>query len=151
MPNDCWCDVRIWADDSTIQHFKNVQFKFQELRPQPEFAPIPGLQGEDDRWYSWRNKNWGTKWDRYEYRLVAQGDNCLKLRFTTAWAPPYALFEFLLDNYPDLFLHCDWSEEGGLAGVFNGQWRDGKKIVKEANWLDWQQEQYGMLEPIERY
>ena len=150
MPNDCWCDVRIWADSSTIQHFRNVQFKFQELHPQPEFEPIPGHVGEDDRWYHWRKDNWGTKWDRYEYRLVAKGDNCLKLRFTTAWSPPYALFEYLLDNYPDLCLHCDWSEEGGLAGVFHGQWRDGKKDIQEAHWLDWQQEQFGMLEPVER-
>jgi hypothetical protein len=145
MPNDCWCDVRIWADESTIQHFRNVEFKFQELRPQPEFEPI---EGTDERWYTWRNENWGTKWDRYEYRVVAKGDMCLKLRFTTAWSPPYPLFEFLLEKYPDLFLHCDWSEEGGMAGVFNGQRKEGKLEIKELSWDDWQLEQYSLLEPV---
>lgn len=148
MPNDCWCDVRIWADSTTIQHFRNVEFKFQELRPQPEFERIPDIKEEDDRWYHWRRENWGAKWDRYEYRLVAKGENCLKLQFTTAWTPPYALFEYLLENFPDMSLHCDWSEEGGMAGVFHGQRNEGKLEVKELHWEDWQPEQYNLLEPV---
>ena len=145
MPNDCWCDVRIWADESTIQQFRNVEFKFQELRPQPEFEQV---EDKEDLWYDWRRENWGTKWDRYEYRITGQGERCIKFRFTTAWTPPYALFEFLLEKYPDLFLHCDWSEEGGMAGVFNGQRNEGKLEIKELHWDDWPQEQYSLLEPV---
>ena len=48
---------------------------------------------EDDncimpRWYVWRMKNWGTKWDISQMRYKWISDHCLELSFDTPWCPP---------------------------------------------------------------
>ena len=49
-----------------------------------------------DNWYSWNNRNWGTKWDvavsddeKYpETDLYDEGDESLSYCFNTAWGIP---------------------------------------------------------------
>jgi hypothetical protein len=54
--------------------------------------------GEDDnfilpRWYAWRIKNWGTKWDIVEVGYKWISDHCLELSFDTAWDPPISAYD----------------------------------------------------------
>jgi hypothetical protein len=137
MPNDCCCTVRLYADKSTIDLFKQTEFSFMALHPQPTFDPIPDVSGEDTRWYEWRYANWGTKWDRYNFRFEHKGSGALEMKFTTAWDPPYHFFAYLLGKYPDLWLKCDWIEEGGEAGVFVGRTKEGEVEIKNLEWSDW--------------
>jgi hypothetical protein len=123
------------GEKETIQALVEAKFSFETLCPQPIFPPID-ISGEDDRWYHWRNEHWGSKWDRYEYDVVKEGPRGLIVKFTTAWSPPYAFFESLLKKYPDLWLHCDWREEGGMAGVFVGCTKD-KVEIQSMEWQDW--------------
>ena len=134
MPNDCWCDVRIGAHEETIQMLVEAKFSFEKLRPKP--------QGVD--WYDWCIKNWGTKWDRYEYKVVRQGQAGLELRFTTAWVPPFTLFDYLVETYHDIWIRCDWSEEGGKAGVYVSRWNSQKNKAEVVNtaWMDWPMDEY---------
>ena len=44
-------------------------------------------------WYKWRLKNWGTKWDAYDGSWI-DGYHA----FTTAWAPPEALIQYLAEK-----------------------------------------------------
>lgn len=139
MPNYCWNKVRIGADAPTIAVLKETEFSFEKLLPQPEFEPIADLSGgRDERWYHWRIQQWGTKWDRFDYKLELEGEEALQMKFTTAWAPPTEFFKRLLEKYPDIWLKCDWSEEGGAAGIFIG-YTDEKKavVVDEFAWQDW--------------
>ncbi len=129
MPNDCWCDVRIGANEEHIQMFVDSQFSFEKLRPKPE--------GVD--WYEWSCTNWGTKWDRYDYKEKVVGDEGMIISFTTAWSPPTNLFEYLAETYHDVWIRCDWHEEGGYAGVFVAYWDDEDKKLEVVNtsWKDW--------------
>jgi hypothetical protein len=143
MPNYCWNKVRIGADPSTIVLLKETEFSFEKLVPQPTFEPNVDISGTDDRWYNWRVKHWGTKWDRFDYKLEKWGEEALQMTFTTAWAPPTEFFKSLLETYPDIWLKCDWNEEGGEAGIFIG-YTDTKKAVvaEEFGWQDWCVEEY---------
>lgn len=137
MPNDCSCTLRMSADKETIDLFKQTEFSFKALHPPPVFLPLQDLSGEDDRWYKWNLENWGTKWDRYNFRFENKGSGALQIKLTTAWDPPYHFFEFLLKKYPDLWLRCDWMEEGGEAGVFIGRTKEGEVEIKNLEWSDW--------------
>ena len=144
MPNYCWSKVRIGADPDTITVLKDAEFSFEKLLPQPEFEPIADVSGEDDRWYTWRYDNWGTKWDRNDYKLEHWGQGALDMKFTTAWCPPTEFFKNLIQKYPDIWLKCDWNEEGGMAGIFIG-WMDKESNtvkVEELTWEDWCLEEY---------
>ena len=138
MPNYCWNKVRIGADEATIAHLVDTEFSFEKLLPQPQFEPIPDLSGNDERWYNWRIEHWGTKWDRFDYKLKHRGQAGLELEFNTAWAPPTEFFKSLLEKYSDIWLKCDWSEEGGEAGVFIGYTNKKKNVeIQEMGWHDW--------------
>jgi hypothetical protein len=125
------------ADESTIKILRESEFSFKTLHPPPVFPPVQDLSGEDTRWWEWNIENWGTKWDRYNFRFEHKGSRGLMVKFTTAWDPPYSFFQHLLEKYPDLWLHCEWMEEGGEAGVFIGYTKEGEVEIKELHWPDW--------------
>lgn len=142
MPNHCWNKIRLCAKSETIQILKEAEFSFEKLHPEPHFEPLQDLSGQDLRWYNWRIENWGCKWDRFDYKLEDEGQAALILNFTTAWGPPYKIFVYLLEKYPDLWLKCDWSEEGGMAGLFIGRTKEGKVEVQKMKWPDWCMEEW---------
>ena len=59
-----------------------------------EFLPIP--EDNKDQWYEWNINNWGTKWDVDGIDCVIE-DNTTKVAFDTAWSPPIAFYEHLVE------------------------------------------------------
>lgn len=67
-------------------------------------------------WYPWSIKHWGTKWNSYSFRHVA--DDPLQFIFETAWSFPLPVFEKLATEFPSLRFHCATFDEGwNFAGV----------------------------------
>jgi hypothetical protein len=132
MPNDCWNTVRLSGNESTVARLHQAEFSF-EL-----FHPPPSILTKTDDLLEWQHQHWGTKWNRYEYKLIQKGNTGLEIKFSTAWSPPYAFFEHILDQFPDVWIRCDWIEEGGMSGIFVG-YVDEKngKVIKEMHWNDW--------------
>ena len=70
--------------------------------------------------YDWRNKFWGTKWitgSDMDYVRVHRDNQMIAFENTSAWCPPYALFEnvaVLLKG--KVWFVCQWSEESGDFG-----------------------------------
>lgn len=129
MPNDCINSVRIGATEQTIKLLADTEFSFEKL--------CPGPSGDRT---DWNYEHWGTKWDRYDYRLEKRGDQGIILHFTTAWAPPTEFFKYLIETHKDIWLRCDWSEEGGGAGMFIGKWDKEENFcldIQEFSWEDW--------------
>lgn len=105
MPN--WCDNMMTishSDKSKIDALaaemskKNDQGHsmsevFQHLRPNPS--------GDWD--YEWSVENWGTKWDARVIDWEQYDDNTIWISFETAWCPPGALYEYLVEQ--------DWNVE----------------------------------------
>ena len=63
---------------------------FQHLRPRP--------QEEEDNWYDWNLRNWGTKWEADVIDWEKSDDNSVRIYFNSAWAPPTQLYEYLVEN-----------------------------------------------------
>ena len=126
MPNDCYNRVTIGGSEDVINMLRENEFLFEKLRPLDTY----------------NNENcvefWGTKWERTKYKPIKKGDTGLKIRFTTAWNPPFKLFEYLIETY-DIWLKCMWDEEGGESGVFVGKKGKEPLIV---TWEDWCLEEY---------
>lgn len=131
MPNDCYCKVRIGADPAHIALLCDTEFSFEKLYPCPP--------DQKENWYEWNTEHWGTKWDRSNYRVDTRGDAGLEIKFCTAWSPPSGLFNFLAETYHDVWIRCDWSEEGGYAGVYVVHWneKENKLDKTDTYWNDW--------------
>lgn len=123
MPN--WCDnsTRFYHPDSTkidalVALISNpdptVDIElFAHLRPRP-------LEQEEN-WYNWNVENWGTKWDADVFSYDRFDANNINIYFNTAWAPPIALYQYLV--------HEGWQiealySEPGMAMI--GRFVDGE-------------------------
>jgi hypothetical protein len=82
----------------------------------------------DNSWYSWNNREWGTKWDvavsedneypeTYIEGPTPNGDNLVVYyNFNTAWGIPLPALEKLSAQYPNLLLTLSYEEETGWGG-----------------------------------
>lgn len=72
-------------------------------------------------WYSWSLANWGTKWNAYHFRLIAEDDDQLDFSFDTAWSPPEPIFAAMADRpeCADLEISIRSFDEGWLF-AFSG-------------------------------
>ena len=109
MPNHCINTLAVQDLDPKEWETLHKSFKDKEFPatfvPEPDWSSIPRSDGalpiadskggsvfpdgkQDDRWYDWRKKNWGTKWKVFDVDLgePEPGSN-LVVFFTTAWAP----------------------------------------------------------------
>ena len=87
---------------------------------------------EDQDWYHWNCRNWGTKWDVAvsngdEYadtRMEKTDDDCVMYHFNTAWSPVGEVLIKLSEQYPTLEFDYEYEEEqgwGGKAVFVNGE------------------------------
>jgi len=92
MPNYCENTVIFTHDDAA--QIARIKSTVEQDKPLfAEFVPRP--ESEEENWYDWNIKNWGTKWDAGDTDIT--GDypncNCIALRFSTAWAPPIGFYQ----------------------------------------------------------
>ena len=68
-------------------------------------------------WYSWRLANWGTKWDAADICFLEENEECVQIRFDSAWSPPTEFFEWYAKENPDVVFLNQYDEEGmGFEG-----------------------------------
>ena len=115
--------MTITGNPETIKVLAEKKLDFEHFFPTPKDAQDP---------IEWRYENWGTKWTPHEYSEKVVGVRGMRVAFDTAWSPPSKFFEKLLKVYPDLWIKCEWHEEGGLAGVWVGNAQE----IKELSWAD---------------
>ena len=106
---------------------------FGEFVPEPDWKTTPNAKGElpiqpkkdsmyppkfpdgvtDDRWYNWRNQNWGTKWDAYSMEIDdCEMPNGFEVEFQTAWAPPEEVAAAIKEQFDDLSMSWFYDEPG---------------------------------------
>ena len=115
MPNWCQNYLELSHEDATqMQRAADAILQNKLLQ---EFVPIE----HEENWYDWCVNNWGTKWDIdvHETSLNLSDDKkSLTVAFDTAWSPPLAAMERMLDQGFNVRLM--YSEEGvGFTGVFD--------------------------------
>ena len=113
-----------WAN--TPLHENDVQ-EYSWDKPKGEAGELPVLKDrgwgeglvfastdrQDDRWYNWRNQNWGTKWDAYEMEIDdCEMPNAFEVEFQTAWAPPEEVCHAIREQFDDLSVSWFYDEPG---------------------------------------
>jgi hypothetical protein len=91
-----------------------------------------GMSSYDFDWYGWNMEHWGTKWDAsfsgggifalgdsgmdLEATLAAQGlvraEGRAIYKFDTAWGPPSAWFDAMIEQEPELEFMLQFAEPG---------------------------------------
>jgi hypothetical protein len=88
---------------------------------------------EDEDWYHWNVRNWGTKWDvavinNQDYsdtRMEWTDDNNVMYHFQTAWSPVEEALTKLSEMFPTLEFDYEYEEEqgwGGKATIVDGDY-----------------------------
>lgn len=121
MANICENNLRILGDEKQLKEFgkktqtKKTAFTLEKLLPTPKIY----LKKGDERWYDWRLKNWGTKWDVYP-DSVSRDDNDYEINidFDTPWGPPLEWLKRVSKIFKKLTFIIHYKETGmGFEGV----------------------------------
>ena len=137
MPNHCHNRVTFYSEDTTVIQRLYKIFKsdniFTQFIPEPDWKTTPNEKGElpiqpekdsmmppqfpdgttDDRWYSWRLANWGTKWDAYEVEIDdSEMHYGFEVSFDTAWSPPEEICYAIKEQFDDLSVSWFFDEPG---------------------------------------
>jgi hypothetical protein len=139
MPN--WCDNTVYINHEDPAMLERVRQGFDSGGLLNEFFPCPAELHEHEApvrdpaltkrfteqygasdWYNWQVQNWGTKWDVGVDGIGAMDHDGggLHLVFQSAWAPPIAAYEKLMELG---FTIKAYYYEPGMC--FAGIWEDG--------------------------
>ena len=146
MPNWCNNSINIQGSTETIKTLWDEANKedsglLNAMKPMPKElegttsptpqegqagykGPQPKVDGHDN-WYSWRNENWGTKWDidpTEGLEFTDNGDGTAQISgwFESAWAPPIQAYDTFLDDMDGCSLTADYHEPGmDFAGIYD--------------------------------
>ena len=82
---------------------------------------FPSTDMNDDRWYDWNIKNWGTKWDiDGKYSEIDGDDYSFQVTFETAWSPPEQIYYALREKYPTVDITWFYDEPGAQVAGYLG-------------------------------
>ena len=112
---------RLWPCPPSILHADPNR---KELSLEQKLAiMLPGadVKPEHDDWYSWRNREWGTKWDVEacidRVNTFKNGNSEIVYSFSSAWSPPCEAFKKICEDWPTLTFKLRYVEEGmGFKG-----------------------------------
>ena len=139
MPNWCWNHLEVHGDEIQLREFveksencpEGSEFTFNGTHPMPEDLNITkGTQTQDEKeqamlnkaryghtdWYDWRCEEWGTKWDACEANIDHNDIDYFAVSFETAWNPPIAWIENIIQDFPDLCFTLEYEEPGMCFG-----------------------------------
>lgn len=128
MANYCNNQLKVIGDTKQLKEFKKKTQTKKLLFTLEKLAPTPKayLKKGDERWYEWRIKNWGTKWDVCADSISRDGDEDIdEISFDTAWAPPLEWLQKVSKIFPKLTFIINYEEPGvcfqGIAKAVNGK------------------------------
>ena len=141
MPNWCWNHLEVTGDEKQLQKFveksttnieRDDEFSFNGTYSMPKTLRITAgphlsfiekikkyinikLYGHDN-WYNWSIANWGTKWDACESNIQHNDIDYFTVSFDTAWSPPIAWIDNIMQDFPDLCFTLEYEEPGMCFG-----------------------------------
>ena len=117
VPEPDWSKVPLAEEHVREYSFSSPRGEVGEL-PVMNEDPMRGLcfpstGNNDDRWYNWRNANWGTKWDAYSLEIAdCDMPNGFEVNFETAWSPPEEIHSAICEQFDDLSMSWFYDEPG---------------------------------------
>jgi hypothetical protein len=146
FPDSNWNkETETWDKTPAVQVYDNPVFAFwnivkptdlsayyeEEVFKKPTIAPEDFMEEfvrsmrDDQDWYHWNCRNWGTKWDvavdnKTEYPntiKTVNDDGSILYQFETAWSPVGEVLMKLSEQYPTLEFDYEYEEEQGWGGA----------------------------------
>ena len=133
MPNWCNNTVSIFGPDNVLadigRRIQGIDTSDNDGLFSEFVKPDPNHEGDSimPGWYVANCEAWGTKWDVSAKNIdMTLDQECISLRFSTAWAPPFAFFLSFSELYPQVRVDMTYVEYGmcfgGAAVFWNGQY-----------------------------
>ena len=105
-------------------YYEKEVFTKKKLDGEEFMAEFVRSMREDQDWYHWNCRNWGTKWDvavdnKSDYsdtRMEITDDGSVMYHFNTAWSPVGEVLMKLSEQYPTLNFDYEYEEEQGWGG-----------------------------------
>jgi hypothetical protein len=135
MPNWCGNKIKVSGPKVALDAFlaaakgivneygkdEETDLSLEKLLPTP-----PELLNGGDGWYTWRLRNWGTKWDISSCKAQIAESECEAVFDTdSAWNPPLAAFLEISLSFPLLEFEVQYDEpnmdEAGVEVTQNGE------------------------------
>jgi hypothetical protein len=163
MPNWCYNQVKLvhanTAEIKRVVDAYNGTGLMQEFYPCPQelIDTVAGHVGTADspeqlahqarmdenidkydyaNWYDWRVNNWGTKWDVNDPNslVYTDGDTAIEFFFDTAWAPPIAFYNQMLELGFEVTAYY-WEPGMSFCGSYSNGDADHYDVVANADWV----------------
>jgi hypothetical protein len=118
-------DLEAYYERDTFKGNKNIKVDENGKMDNDSFmAEFVRSMREDQDWYHWNCRNWGTKWDvavdnKSDYsdtRMTLNDDGSVMYHFQTAWSPVGEVLIKLSEQYPTLEFDYEYEEEQGWGG-----------------------------------
>jgi hypothetical protein len=153
MPNWCSNTLTVLGPAEALDEFvkrarreakegeEASDFSLERFIPTPEeliSRPSPGgamqnlykapADPKDDDWYSWRVRNWGTKWD-VDAAITGLPGGPVVYSFSSAWAPPEPGIKAIAKLIPKLTFTLEYDEPGmNFSGILRVE---GDQVLEE--------------------
>ena len=121
MPN--WCENYVTFRHKDVKKLDGLEQAaiegevLQYIHPMPEELEGTTAPSEGLNWYSWCTSNWGTKWDACEAHIDHDDIDYFAVSFESAWSPPIAWIDNIMQDFPDLCFTLEYEEPGmGYGG-----------------------------------
>ena len=118
MPNYCYNTILISGEG--LVEFRKTMNRQNEIGEIVEFSfyqTVPRPFEENDNWFDWNVKNWGTKWDTNDDLEIRDHGDSIEIILETAWAPPTAWAKTCANKIPNLRIEIAYREPGvGFCG-----------------------------------
>ena len=131
MPN--WCSNSVLITGASEEVSRLVDFVKDEHSTFSLNKMIPRPLEEEENWYEWNCKNWGTKWNIAEVS-VSEKEGEVTFDFDSAWSPPIPAVIALAGAFPMLKIVHMYAEPGVVfGGIITMQGTDVESVQAEDN------------------
>ena len=111
-----WVEVTTDMGGKLHTQKEHSVFRFAKILPEPKhIVEGEGIDrkfvlenGEPYDWYSWRNANWGTKWEPDIISFDREDETTVYIEMYTAWSPPEGIYNALMGDWEDKGMMCSW-------------------------------------------
>lgn len=118
MPNWCQNVVTIsHVEPSKLDVIRKAIANEDKLNESFFNVLVPRPLAEEENWYHWNARHWGTKWD-VNVEITEDTGESITLTFESAWGPPIEFYNTMVDR--DYQVLAYYNEEGmAFAGIYD--------------------------------
>lgn len=101
-----------WVKNENISDIESLRkYLLLKISKKGLLEGLQAIKNEEEHgypdWYSWSCAKWGTKWNAYDIKKIANDS----IRFDTAWSTPFPVMLKLSELFPSLTVEVYYADE----------------------------------------